>query len=131
MRTHFASIRCTADLFVDAKGESTVNGFVEVSDRKVVRGISKAVKDSGFKVQGHHEVTIKPALTEVDRNRNWALREAEKLIRSSPKLGNGSMKVERADKRGIYVDGLPAFTQKERFARGGAFHGVISDLKLP
>ena len=77
------------------------------------------------------EVTIRPALTEIDRCRNWALREAERLIRLSPKLGNATIEVKKSENRGIYVDGLPAFTQKVRFAKGGVFHGVFFDLTLP
>ena len=63
-------------------------------------------------MDGIPEVSVKPALTGIDRHRNWARREAEPLVRASPNYGSGVIKLERGDGRGIYVDGVPAFTQK-------------------
>ena len=131
MKAHFANVRYVADLFPDKSGEPTLNGYVEVSDRKIARRITNKVKESSLKAAGFESVVIKPALTEIDRHRNWAIKEAERMIRESVKLRNGTVKVERGENRGIYVDGLPAFTQKERFSRGGVFHGVFTDLQLP
>ena len=97
----------------------------------MVKRVMDKVKASKWTLHGQPGVTIKPALTEIDKNRNWALNEAEKLIRGSPELGNSPVEMKRGQNRGVYVDGLPAFTQKERFAKNGVFHGVYSGLKLP
>ena len=119
------------DLSTDKNGKQTRNGFVELGSKKHARHVTSTTKSRGLKVQGYAGVTVKPENTEIDRNRNWALREAERLIRQSPKFGNGRLEVKKAQDRGVYVDGLPAFTQKIRFAKGGVFHGIFADLKLP
>ena len=89
------------------------------------------MKAEGYTVDGLPEVSVKPALTDIDRHRNWALREAERLVRASPNYMSGVIKVAKGDGRGIYVDGVPAFTQTGRFTKGGTFHGVFSDISLP
>ncbi len=119
------------DLSMDKNGKQTRNGFVELGSKKHARHVTSTTKSRGLKVQGYAGVTVKPENTDINRNRNWALREAEKLIRQSPKFGNGRLEVKKAQDRGVYVDGLPAFTQKIRFAKGGVFHGIFADLKLP
>ena len=131
MQKHFADIRFSAYMFPDKDGMPTVNGYIEVNDKKVARRITNKVKAEGYTVDGLPEVSVKPALTDIDRHRNWALREAERLVRASPNYMSGVIKVAKGDGRGIYVDGVPAFTQKGRFTKGGTFHGVFSDISLP
>ena len=33
--------------------------------------------------------------------------------------------------RGIYVDGMPAYVQRERYSTGGEFVGSFANLRLP
>ena len=42
-----------------------------------------------------------------------------------------SLRKKRGKGRGIEVDGIPAFVQRERYAKGGEFVGIFVDLKLP
>ena len=118
------------DLYVNKDGQHTRNGFVQVSDRRIVRRVVNATKQESMKCS-FAEVNVLVGSTAIDRNRNWALYEAERLIKMSSKLGNGTIVVKKADDRGVHVDGLPAFTQRSRYAKGGVFHGVFSDLTLP
>ena len=39
--------------------------------------------------------------------------------------------MKKAEGRGVYVNGVPAFTQRERHARGGVVVGDFSELHLP
>ena len=119
------------DLFSNKQGEPTEHGFAEVVSKSVARKILKKINADTLKLNAFPNVEIKPAQTDIDRNRNWALREAESLIRASPASNGKQIKVERKQNRGIHVDGKPAFTQADRFAKNGIFHGDFSTLSLP
>ncbi len=119
------------DIFPNGKtGDPTNNGFVHFSTPKLASRVAEYVKKHGLKVQGFPDVTIKPALCEIDRNRNWALREAERLVKSSMQASGKNVTVKRAQGRGVYVDNEAAFTQQPRYARDGQFVGEFSDLSL-
>ena len=74
---------------------------------------------------------MKPENTEIDRNRNWALNKADQLIKEDDRAIDKLVEKRPGKDRGIYVDGIPAFLQRERFAKGGEFVGVFADLRLP
>ena len=84
-----------------------------------------------MKIPGHLGVLIKPENTEIDRNRNWALKTAAKQIALDPRSAGKSIDVKRSKDRGVVVDGQPAFVQLERFSKGGEFVGAYANLKLP
>ncbi len=119
-----------ADVFLDAKGNRTNRGFVHFSDQKQVRRVAELVKKNSLKVDGHPDVSVKPALCETDRNRNWALAEAETLVKKSPLSAGKTVTVKKAEGRGVYVNGTAVFTQQPRYARDGQFVGEYKDLKL-
>ncbi len=131
MQQHFANIKPIAsNLFPDKDGNPTVHGFVEVCSPKQARMISDTVKSRGLLVPQNAGVRIKPARTEIDTNRVWALREAEGIIKRSPKSFGKSVTVQRSEGRGVYVDGVVAFEQPGRYSRDGVFRGEFSELKL-
>ncbi len=92
--------------------------------------ISDTTKSRGLLVPQNAGVRIKPARTEIDTNRVWALREAEGIIKRSPKSFGKSVTVQRSEGRGVYVDGVVAFEQPGRYSRDGVFRGEFSELKL-
>ena len=131
MTKHFADIRpvCT-NIYPDKDGNPTNNGFVEVVDSKLVRRVTKIVKDRSLKLDGRAGVAIKPALTAIDRNRNWALKKATTLVREHPAAHGKTVDFKRAEGRGVYVDNVQVFSQEPRFSKGGTFHGSFVGLKL-
>ena len=132
MSKHFADIRYgMVSLFPDNDGNDTVHGFVEVADRKVAKRVTSAVKSRSLKVDLFSGVVVKPAQTAIDRNRNWALRTADRLIRGHPAASGRWIETKRDKDRGIYVDGVKAFSQEPRYSKNGTFHGDFSGLKLP
>ncbi len=131
MATHFADIKTVhTNLFPDKTGRPSRNGFVQFGSPKQASYIADAVKSRSLKVGGHNAVEVKRALTEIDRNRNWALRTAEGIVRKSPKAHGKAVSVKKADGRGVYVDSVPAFVQPQRHARDGIFQGEFSGLSL-
>ena len=95
--------------------------------------ITEGVRSRKLVLDGHAAVKIKPALTDIDKNRNWALSKAEEFVKASPLSSEKSVTVQKGDRsgsvRGVYV--IAAFTQADRFAKGGSFVGSFSHLKLP
>ena len=80
MKTHFPEMRpCCVNLFPDKAGRSSLNGYVELGSPMQVRMITEQVRELSLQLDGHKGVKIKPALTDIDRNRNWALQKAEEL----------------------------------------------------
>ena len=88
-------------------------------------------KSGGLKVPGFDGVTVKPENTEIDKNRNWALNKAEKMIKEDARAAGKNIVKKRAKDRGIEVDGVPAFVQLQRYTKGGEFVGEFTNLRLP
>ncbi len=132
MAQHFVDLKpLQVNLFPDKNGKPGRHGFVELGSPKQARIVTDHVKAQHLLVAGHAGVAIKPALTEIDRNRNWALSAAEDLIKKDQRAHGKTVSVKKAEGRGVYVNDVPAFTQRERHARGGVFVGDFSDLQLP
>ena len=89
------------------------------------------MKEKSLKVASHVGVVVKPALTEVDVHRNWAIKAAQELIEKSVESKGKHVEVKKFEGRGIYVDLELVFSQGSRFSRGGTFHGKYAGLKLP
>ena len=111
-----------------------MNGFVELSSPQQVRLITEGVRTRNLEIEGHASVKIKPALTDIDRNRNSALMNAETLVNASQLSRKKTVTVKKGDRgstvRGVYVNDVAAFTQADRFARGATFVGGCAHLKL-
>ena len=119
------------DVSLNKDGQMTSHGFVELGSRQHVRHVISTIKSRNLKVVGFEKLTIKPENTEIDRNRNWALNAAEDMIKEDERAYGKLIEKKRANDRGIYVDGVAAFVQKERYSKGGDFVCVFGDLKLP
>ena len=131
MAKHFADVRHgMIDLFPDKNGKETENGFVEFSDKKLVRRVLSAVKSGNLKVDDFRGVIVKRANTEIDRNRNWAIKTAERLIREHPSARGKTVEAKKGEGRGVYVDSVQVFSQEPRFSKDGTFHGAFATLKL-
>ena len=131
MKWNFASERFShADHFPDKNGFPSNNGFVEFGSNKHARRIAEEVKKRNLKVYNHLGVTVKPALTEVDLNRNWALRVAEKKIREDANSANKAVVVKKGEGRGVYVNDVKVFAQEPRYAKDGQFTGAFAHLTL-
>ena len=64
---------------------------------------------------------MKPENTKIYRNRNWALKKAEQLIKEDDRAVDKLVEKKLGKDRGIYVDGVPAFVQRTRYSEGGEF----------
>ena len=93
--------------------------------------MTSAVKSRKLTVHGFDAVRVKPKNTEIDRNRNWALNKADQLIKEDDRAIDKLVETRPGKDRGIYVYGIPAFLQRERYAKGGEFVSVFADLRLP
>ena len=132
--THFPKVTplCT-NLFSDSKGEPSVHGFVQVVDSKSAKRIVEECVAQKWKVEGFPEVKIKRAKAAVDRNRDWALRRAEELVKQHPAASSKRVEVERGSstrERGIYADGVRVFEQIGRFSKDGVFLQAFNSLSL-
>ena len=126
--TLFPDVRTThMDVFHDSNGQPTRNGFVQFSSRHIARRVTKEAREKELKTRWGSAVLIKPALTAIDRARNWAMKEAQKLFGKSSHC-TGKVEVRSSKDRGIYFNGEAAFTQSDRYMKGGTFHGLFSEL---
>ena len=119
-----------ADHFADKDGFPSNHGFVEFSSNKQARRIQEEVKKRNLKVYGYSDVKVKPALTAVDLNRNWALRTAERKIREDAASHGTSIVVKKGEDRGIYVNKDKVFAQEPRYSKDGQFSGAFAHLTL-
>ena len=77
-------------------------------------------------------IAIKPALSAVRRSRNWALSEAEKLVRAhGESQGKTVLKTSTATARTVTVDSVVVYEQTLGGSDLGSFSGVFSTLQLP
>ncbi len=129
MRTNFPEIQYgMTDLFVNKDGQYTRHGFVEVSDRRIVRRVVTEVQKKKLQCN-FSDVKIRTGTTAIDRNRNWALYEAERMIKEG--AAGRMVSLKKAEGRGVYIGTDRVFSQEPRFARGGTFHGEFAALRLP
>ena len=132
MRRNFPKIQLKhVDLSLNKDGDVTTNGFVELGSKQHARHVTSTSKSRGIKVPGFESVIVKPENTDIDRNRNWAIKMAEKLIKDDPKAAGTNIEKNNAKDRGIKVNGRPAFVQHGRYSKGGEFVGEFAHLRLP
>ena len=80
-------------------------------------------------VVGDSIIHPKLAITKQNAARNWALREAERLVKAFPLSKSDIVKIIW-DNRNVENDGLPVFTQLQDNLKG-TFSGVFADFTLP
>ena len=102
--------------------------YIEFSSSDDAREVAKMLKNSPL-VVGESIIHPKPAITKQNAARNWALREAERLVKASPLSKSDTVKIVW-DNRNVENDGLPVFTQLKDDLKG-IFSGVFADLTLP
>ena len=76
-------------------------------------------------------MSIKLENTDIDKNQNWALNKAEEILKEDDLCFGKHVEKKRGKDRGIDADGVPAFVQRERYAKGCEFVGDFADLRLP
>ena len=86
------------------------------------------LKDSPL-VHGSVIVHAKPALTKQNGARNWALREAAKLVKESPKSNTETVKIVWKERK-VENDGIIVFIQLGDDLKG-TFSGMFADFSLP
>ena len=83
---------------------------------------------------GSKKLMIKPARTELQRKRNYAMRKAEELIKASTLTAGKEVKIEwKVDgsrERLVTVNGTTAFKQGEHDVKG-VFLQPFADLVIP
>lgn len=90
-----------------------------------------AEQSKGKSLEGLAGVKVKPAVTAVDLSRNWALYKAQELISKDSELRGRSVEVKKGKDRGVYVNGVAAFSQAVRYDPHGCFVNEFVHLKLP
>ena len=106
---------------------------MQVVDSKSAKRIVEECVAQKWKVEGFPDVKIKRAKAAVDRNRDWALRRADELVKQHPAASSKRVEVERGSstrERGIYVDGVRVFEQILRFSKDGVFLQAFTSLSL-
>ena len=81
------------------------------------------------------KITIKPALTKINSQRNTALRKAGDILKALAQKGDRrtsgkEIKVNLNQERNVTVDGVPAFSQDPTDLRG-SFLPPFNDLRIP
>ena len=137
MKQHFPTVRpMCVNLFTDKGSYSqSIHGFVELATPQQARAIAEEIRSKTLQIWHHPSVRINLALTDINKNRNWALKAAEEQIKASNfSIGKTVTVKKNGGKgcdRGVYVDDVPAFTQAQPFAIGGVFTSDYAQLKLP
>ena len=137
MKQHFPTVRpMCVNLFSDKGSYSpSIHGFVELATPQQARAVADAIRTQNLQVADHPGVRVKIALTDIDKNRNWALKVAEEQIKASNLSIGKTVTVKKGGgkgiERGVYVNDALAFTQAQRFAKDGIFIRDNAHLKLP
>ena len=87
-------------------------------------------KGNHKELSGGVKVTIKPALTKINSQRNWALRKAGDILKGDRRTSGKETKVNLNQERNVTVDGVPAFSQDPTDLRG-SFLPPFNDLRIP
>ena len=101
-----------------------------MGSKQHARLVSSTAKKDHLTLPGFDKVSIKPENTDVDKNRNLALNKAEEFLKEDDRCYRKLIEKKRGKGPGIEVDGIQAFVQRDRYAKGGEFVSVFADLKL-
>ena len=125
MKKHFGDLQCVYTGCNSAKAY-----FVHMDTPRSAKKVLETVKSRSLKLDVPG-VKILPALTAIDRSRNWALGTAKELVEKDKRAQGKSVDVKKAKGRGIYVNNEAVFLQEHRYDPRGSFVGGWSDLQLP
>ena len=109
--------------------------WVEFASIDGAKDFCKKVGESSIQLQnGGKQIMVKAARTDFQKERNWALKEAQTIIKTTPE-GNGKnveigWKVPDTKSRHVTVDGITAFVQTPTENKG-TFIAPFSTLVLP
>ena len=132
MKQHFPRMQVKhIDVSFNRGGTLASHGYVELGSKQHARLVTSATKQNGFTVPGFEKVGIKPENTDVSKNWNWALNKAKEIRKVDDRCFGKRIEKKRGKDRGIEVDGVPAFVQCERYAKGIEFVGDFAELRLP
>ena len=104
-------------------------GFIEFRTEDAAKLFLDALPDRSVDLACGGKVKAKFALTDFNKQRNWALRKAEELIKAEPAATNKRVAIDFSA-RVVKVDSSTAFEQGRDESRG-TFMGAFSALTLP
>ena len=98
--------------------------YVKFASTDAAKSFMKEAGSGQFPIQG---ITVKPALSKINRQRNYAIRKAEEMIKE-----RAPGKEVKADlkQRIVTLEGSTVFEQTSS-ELGGTFRGTMSSLRLP
>ena len=134
MSTHFSGISVSVGNIMRGPRSARVLTkivYAEFCDSDVRNAVLSQIRSRSLTCQfGGKSIAVKPALSQIVRQRIWALNKAHELVKAHPAaVGKEVLKVNGKD-GGITVDGVSAFTQSG-VSGFGVFAGVFSTLVLP
>ena len=132
MKQNFSSMQIKhIDVSFNRAGELTSRGYVEVSSRQHARLVSSTKKKNGFRVPGFDEVNIKPENIDIHKNKNLALNKAKEILKKDDRCFGKHIEKKQDKDRGIEVDGITVFAQRERYTKDCEFVTKLIDFRLP
>ena len=98
--------------------------YVEFASTDAAKSFMKEAGSGQFPIQG---ITVKPAMSKINRQRNYAIQKAEEMIKE-----RAPGKEVKADlkQRIVTLEGSTVFEQTSS-ELGGTFRGTMSSLRLP
>ena len=138
MKDHFSSTRYSdvgcyyKGPYNDRKLSNIV--WVEFASIDGAQNFCKKVVESSIQLEsGGKQIMVKGARTEIQKERNWALKEAQKLIKNAPESKGKNVeiawKVPDTKSRHVMVDGNIGFAQTQNENKG-TFIAPFSSLAL-
>ena len=131
---HFPGVVCTAGNI--SKGpvrdrKLTAISYAEFSDADLRNSVLKSIRSSKLSCSFKgNDILIKPALSQLIRDRIWAFNTAYNLV-ANHVAAKGKTVVKRIEShRAILVDGVIAFDHSSSIGMG-TFMGAFSSLALP
>ena len=134
LRSSFADFR-PLKFFNEYKGPRSKRtlgkvAFVEFATKDEVREFLKEFNERGSEVRAQGtKLKVAPALTKLNKSRNWALNKAHELVRGAATDG-ATVEVQKKPERKVLVNGDPAFEQPKDVSKG-SFVGLFTHLELP
>ena len=108
------------------------SSWIEFSNTDTAKKFLKKVEHEAFDVEGT-SIKMKPARTQFQKKRNYAMRKAEELLKASPKSGSSEVSIEwkamDSKSRRISVNRSVAFTQTE-YDVIGTFSTLFLDFSI-
>ena len=139
MKDHFSSFRyvdvgCFCSGAYNARKLTNIV-WVEFASIDTAQHFNKKVVEVSIKLEnGGKQILVKPARTELQKTRNYALNEAKKLITNAPESNGKSVeiiwKVPDSKSRYVKVNGDVAFVQTKDDAKG-SFSAPFTGLVVP